>query len=119
MQQAAAALAGRPQFARLPLDAQDMVAEMLLAAKGGDAQSAMKIAAGIDDLFAPGTDVSALGYKLRDDYTSLMWLGGTKALWELDDAGSAAPLFYRYESAERRVGKEGVSRGRFRGVPYR
>src|SRR3546814_13030164 len=80
MQQAAAALAGRPQFARLPLDAQDMVTEMLLAAKGGDARSAMKIAASIDDLFAPGIDVSALGYKLRDDYTSLMWLGGTKAL---------------------------------------
>lgn len=101
MPQAAATLAGRPQFARLPLDAQDMVAEMLLAAKGGDARSATKIAAGIDDLFAPGTDVSALGYKLRDDYTSLMWLGGTKALWELNDAGSAAPLFYRYASAAR------------------
>ena len=59
------------------------------------------IAAQADDAFTPGTDISALAFKLRDDYTSLMWLGGTKALWELGDARAAAPLFYRYGAAAR------------------
>src|SRR3990167_1242028 len=85
--QAISILTGRPKFDRLPMNAQDLVGEMLLAAKGADARSATRIAASVDDLFAPGTDVSNLAYKLRDDYTSLVWLGGTKALWDLRDAG--------------------------------
>ncbi len=40
-------------------------------------------------------------YKLRDDYTSLMWLGGTQSLWDLGDPASAVPLFYRYGAAAR------------------
>src|SRR5690606_22290288 len=47
----------------------------------------------------PFTDISIVAdgpYKLRDDYTSLMWLGGTRALWELGDGADAAPLFYQY-----------------------
>src|SRR5690606_28229700 len=46
-------------------------------------------------------DISTQAFKLRDDYTSLMWLGGTKALWNLGDAAAAAPLFYRYGAAAR------------------
>ena len=98
---AIATLADRPKFNSLPLDAEDMVGEMLVIARGAGSRPAMKIAASVDDLFAPGTDVSELAYRLRDDYTSLMWLGGTKALWDLGDGKAAAPLFYRYGAAAR------------------
>ena len=47
----------------------------------------------------PGADISTLSYRIRDDYTSLMWLGGTDAMWKLGDPDSAAPLFYRYGAA--------------------
>jgi len=75
------------------------IAELLANARGASASSAVRIASKVDDAFAPGTDISRLSYRLRDDYTSLMWLGGTKALSELGDAARAAPLFYRYGAA--------------------
>lgn len=62
--QAIGILSSRPQFDRLPVDAQELIGEMLVAAKGADARSAMKIAASVDDLFAPGTDISTLGLSL-------------------------------------------------------
>ena len=99
--QAIALLADRPKFTRLPHDAEDLVGEMLTIAKGAGSRPAAKIAASVDDLFAPGADVSKEAFRLRDDYTSLMWLGGTKALWNLNDGKAAAPLFYRYGAAAR------------------
>jgi soluble lytic murein transglycosylase len=92
-------LATRAPFAHPAHDPEDMVSEMLILARGADARSAQRIAASADDLFAPGADISGMSYKLRDDYTSLMWLGGTKALWSLGDPANAAPLFYRYGNA--------------------
>ena len=77
------------------------VSEQLAAARSADADSAVRIAALIDDAFAPGTDVSRQPFVVRDDYTSLMWLGGTKALWSLGNGRRAAPLFYRYGAAAR------------------
>ncbi|MCP5379508.1 MAG: lytic transglycosylase domain-containing protein [Novosphingobium sp.] len=94
-------LATRPPLASLPHDQADWVEELLVTARAAAALPAMRIAASIDDAFAPGTDISAMSYGLRDDYTSLMWLGGTKALWTLNDPASAAPLFYRYGAAAR------------------
>lgn len=94
-------LTNHPHFTSLPFDPEDMVSEMLVIARGAGSQPAAAIAASVDQLFAPGTDVSQLAYKLRDDYTSLMWLGGTKALWNLGDGKQAAPLFYRYGAAAR------------------
>lgn len=94
-------LATRTAFARPPHDAEDLVTEMLTQAKGASSGTAVAIASKVDDLFAPGTDISGLGFKLRDDYTSLMWLGGTKALWSLGDGRAAAPLFWRYGMAAR------------------
>ncbi|MEP5938713.1 MAG: lytic transglycosylase domain-containing protein [Erythrobacter sp.] len=99
--QAIALLANRPQFTRLPHDAEDLVGEMLTIAKGAGSSPAVKIAASVDDLFPAGADISKGAYRLRDDYTSLMWLGGTKALWNLSDGKAAAPLFYRYGAAAR------------------
>ncbi|MCK9544297.1 MAG: lytic transglycosylase domain-containing protein, partial [Novosphingobium sp.] len=92
-------LANRPTASKPAFDPEKWVTELLGVARGADARSAMRIAAFIDDAFAPGTDISREGFKLRDDYTSLMWLGGTKALWSLGDAAGAAPLFYRYGAA--------------------
>ncbi|WP_338445365.1 transglycosylase SLT domain-containing protein [Pelagerythrobacter marensis] len=94
-------LAGRPPFAGQPFDAQDYVTEALRIARGAPARPAAQIAAKVDDLFAPGADISGMSYRLRDDYTSLMWLGGTKALWTMGDGNGAAPLFYRYGAAAR------------------
>jgi soluble lytic murein transglycosylase len=96
-----ALLANRPHLSTLPLDQDKWVDELLTVAQTADAASAIKIAASIDDGFAPGTDVSRSSFALRDNYTTLMWLGGTKALWSMGNAQSAAPLFYRYGGAAR------------------
>ena len=97
-------LATRPKFDRPVHDAKKWVANLLWAAKGAGADPAVRIAASIDDAFAPGTDVSNESFRLRDDYTSLMWLGGTKALWSLRQPQRAAPLFYRYGAAAKTPG---------------
>ena len=98
---AANLVAGRPALAALPRDPRKWVFELLAAAREGDAGTAVRIASAIDDGFAPGTDISRLSYEVRDDYTSLMWLGGTKALWSLGNGTQAAPLFWRYGNAAR------------------
>ena len=98
---AASLLANRAPSPRPARDPVKWVAELLSVARGADAASAVRIAASVDDAFAPGTDVSRQGFRLRDDYTSLMWLGGTRALDSLGDARAAAPLFWRYGNAAR------------------
>lgn len=100
--QAAAAvdlLANRPAFARPALEPEPFVTLMLQVARSAGASQAARIAGRADDLFAPGTDISRMSFRLRDDYTSLMWLGGTQALWTNGDGNAAAPLFYRYGTA--------------------
>ena len=96
-------LANRPPLSRRPADAEKWVEEMLVNARGaagdGDPRTAVRIAQAIDQAFEPGTDVSAMGLGLRDDYTSLVWLGGTRALWDLADPSAASPLFYQYGAA--------------------
>jgi soluble lytic murein transglycosylase len=96
---AAQLLATRPSATRPARDATKWVGLLLTVARGADAGTAVRIASSIDDAFAPNADVSRMGFKLRDDYTSLMWLGGTQALWQLGDPARAAPLFYRYGAA--------------------
>jgi soluble lytic murein transglycosylase len=97
--EAARVFAGRPAFARPALDPEGFVGDLLALAKASGARDAVRIAARTDDLFAPGTDVSAMSFTLRDRYTDLMWLGGTRALWDLGDGTAAAPLFQRYGDA--------------------
>lgn len=89
-------LANRSAFAEPANDPEDLVSEMLRIAKAASAESAVRIASKVDDLFEPGYEVSNGSFVLRDKYTDLMWLGGTKALWELGDGAKASPLFYRY-----------------------
>jgi soluble lytic murein transglycosylase len=99
--EAIALLGNRQPLASLPFDQVAWVEEQLTVARLADARGAARIAARIDDGFAAGEDISAREFKLRDDYTSLMWLGGTRALWDAGDAAGAAPLFYRYGAAAR------------------
>lgn len=94
-------LANRAPSPRPALDQRKWVSELLAVAKGADAASAARIAASIDDGFPAGQDVSRLSFQIRDDYTSLMWLGGTRALQSLGDGRRAAPLFHRYGAAAR------------------
>ncbi|GGZ08381.1 lytic transglycosylase domain-containing protein [Novosphingobium colocasiae] len=101
---AASLLANRPPLAAPVPQPERWVKELLAAARASGADIAVRIASQIDDGFAPGTDISRLSYRLRDDYTTLMWLGGTKALWGLGDARRAAPLFYRYGAAAQTPG---------------
>lgn len=97
-------LANRPPLAAPVPEPERWVKELLNAARGAGADSAVRIAESIDDAFAPGTNVSQLSFRLRDDYTTLVWLGGTRALWELGNARRAAPLFYRYGAAAQTPG---------------
>ncbi|MGY6551675.1 MAG: transglycosylase SLT domain-containing protein [Erythrobacter sp.] len=94
-------LASRQPFTRPSPDPEGFVALMLTAAKNANAMDAARIASRIDDVFAPGTDISAGSFALRDRYTDLMWLGGTSALWTMGDGATAAPLFRRYGDAAR------------------
>ncbi|MFC3097529.1 lytic transglycosylase domain-containing protein [Alteraurantiacibacter palmitatis] len=99
--EAIALLANRAPLAARPRDPAAWVGELLAVARLADNRNAVRIAASVDDAFAPDEDISQGSFRLRDDYTSLMWLGGTKALWEQGDAARAAPLFYRYGAAAR------------------
>ncbi|MGB3738862.1 MAG: lytic transglycosylase domain-containing protein [Pontixanthobacter sp.] len=92
-------LANRPAFAQTAFDGESFLTNMLRLARGGTARQALQIASKADDLFEENADIRTKSYRIRDDYTSLMWLGGTEALWSLGDAASAAPLFYRYGAA--------------------
>ncbi|MEO0062072.1 MAG: hypothetical protein RLZZ08_632 [Pseudomonadota bacterium] len=99
--EAVALLANRPPLSAPPFDKALWVDEQLAVARLAGARSAQLIASRIDETFAAGTDVAGESFKLRDNYTSLMWLGGSRALWELGDGTAAAPLFYRYGTAAR------------------
>lgn len=97
--EAARVFSSRTDFTRPALDPEAFVGDLLALAKASGARDAVRVAARTDDLFAPGTDVSQTSFILRDRYTDLMWLGGTKALWDLGDGNAAAPLFQRYGDA--------------------
>ncbi|MEO0872170.1 MAG: lytic transglycosylase domain-containing protein, partial [Pseudomonadota bacterium] len=99
--EAATILANRAKVTAPALDGEAMVGLMLRVAKKASATNAMRIAGRIDDLFKPREDISQGSFALRDRYTDLMWLGGTKALWELRRADQAWPLFERYGKAAR------------------
>ena len=117
-------LASRAAFTTPAFDGTQFISEALAVAKGAGATQAVSIASKVDDVFAPGTDISDGSFTLRDKYTDLMWLGGTKALWSLGDGTQAAPLFYRYGTAAktpltRSKGFTGRSRGGACGQQHR
>ena len=99
--EASAVLANRQPLKSEAFDGAAMIGAMLTVAKKSSATNAMRIASRVDDVFAQGTDISQGSYTLRDRYTDLMWLGGTKALWELNRPSQAVALFERYGKAAR------------------
>lgn len=101
LREAVSLLVAHPPLTSRPFNPTAWIDEHLNVARVADARSAQQIAARAGEPFASETEVSDGPYKLRDDYTSLMWLGGTRALWDLGDGTAAAPLFYRYGAAAR------------------
>ncbi len=57
------------------------------------------IASKMDDAYLPGTDVSTRPIGERDDYTSLAWLAGTTAFYNLNRPTDAVGMFRRYAAA--------------------
>ena len=57
------------------------------------------IAAKADAAYPPGTSVRDRSLAERDDYTSLVWLGGTAALKKLARPADAMAMFERYAQA--------------------
>jgi soluble lytic murein transglycosylase len=98
-------LANRPTLDRPIANPQRWLDTALTLARGAandrNWQVAYGIASKVDDLYAPGTDVSTRPYDERDDYTSLVWLGGTTALQRLNRPADAARMFERYARAAR------------------
>ena len=98
-------LANRPRFARPPANPARYLDIALTLARGAandrNWQTAYRIAASVEDLYAPGTDVSDRPYGERDDYTSLTWLGGQAALYRLNRPREAARLFALYAGGAR------------------
>ncbi|AKQ43265.2 transglycosylase [Aurantiacibacter atlanticus] len=90
-----------PPLAALPFDRTLWITELLAVGRAASRPDTPRVAARALEAFAPGEDISGMEYKLRDDYTSLMWAGGTNALWHLSDGASAAPLFYQYGASAR------------------
>jgi soluble lytic murein transglycosylase len=97
----ARALAARPhQFTYRPADPARFVETMLSLANGAYAQrqyqQAYDIGRQVNDAFAPGTDISAQSYGIRDDYTSLTWLAGQSALSGISRPAQAVQQFVNY-----------------------
>jgi soluble lytic murein transglycosylase len=96
-----------------PLDAEKYLEILLNIAKGaaGDNQSSLvyDIARQADGAFPAGTDIRQRPYGDRDDYTSLVWLGGYTTLRKLGRPSDAIALFDRYARASQTPA--GMSRG--------
>ena len=80
--------------------------EMLLllaqdAANDRDWQNVYNITRQIDDVLPAGAEVADQPLGVRDDYTSLAWLGGSVALDRLRQPANALSMFDRYARAGR------------------
>lgn len=93
-------LAQRPALAGFPGDGEAWYEVLLTAARGAVADGqyglAYQIASQVDDAFPAGTDISDLPLGERDDYTSLTWLAGTVAYYNLGRPRDAVGMFDRY-----------------------
>ncbi len=100
-EQAARDLAARQHAFTYPAADPERFYEMLLALANGAAQdrqwnTAFNISSHLSDALAPGTDISQQPIGVRDNYTSLAWLGGMIALDRTRQPGSAVAMFYNY-----------------------
>jgi soluble lytic murein transglycosylase len=87
----------------IPFDGEKWLESLLLIARGAAADnqwsSVWGIASQADTAFPVGTDVRQRTLGERDDYTSLVWLGGMAALQHLGRPADAITLFDRYARA--------------------
>jgi soluble lytic murein transglycosylase len=87
-------------LASTPANAERWLETLLSFARAAAADNqwtlAYQIASQADKAFPPGTDVAQRTTGERDDYTSLVWLGGTAAYRVLNRPADAMNLFVRY-----------------------
>ncbi|APL95417.1 lytic transglycosylase domain-containing protein [Sphingobium indicum] len=96
-------LANRPALTFRPGDAEKWYEVLLTQARAAANDSQWSFAYGIasklDDAYLPGTDVSTRPIGERDDYTSLAWLAGSTAFYNLGKPLDAMEMFRRYATA--------------------
>ncbi|NML05342.1 lytic transglycosylase domain-containing protein [Sphingomonas sp. G-3-2-10] len=98
---AARAYLGQPRrLSARPGNVEKWYEVLLTAARGAQADGqydlAYRIASQVDDAYPAGTDVSDRPLGERDDYTSLTWLAGTVAFYNLNRPSDAIGMFDRY-----------------------
>jgi len=93
-------LAQRPRLTSYPSDGEAWYEVLLMAARGASADGqhslAYQIASQVDDAFPPNVVIADLPLGERDDYTSLTWLAGTTAFYNLSRPRDAIGMFERY-----------------------
>lgn len=98
-------LARRETLSTRPVDAEKWFEYLLsnarAATKTGDYSTAYGIASKVDDAYAPMIDVRDRSIGERDDYTSLTWLAGFTAYYNLYRPREAIAMFDRYASGAR------------------
>ncbi|WP_205452199.1 lytic transglycosylase domain-containing protein [Sphingobium estronivorans] len=96
-------LANRPALTFRPGDAEKWYEVLLNQARAAANDSQWSFAYGIasklDDAYLPGTDVRIRPIGERDDYTSLAWLAGSMAFYNLNKPQDAMEMFRRYAEA--------------------
>ncbi|MFZ2996930.1 transglycosylase SLT domain-containing protein [Sphingobium sp.] len=96
-------LANRAALTYRPANAEKFYEVLLNQARAAANDSqwsfAYGIASKIDDAVPPGVDVSDQPIGVRDDYTSLAWLAGSTAFYNLNRPTDAAIMFRRYADA--------------------
>jgi soluble lytic murein transglycosylase len=96
-------LANRPTLTFRPADAEKWYEGLLTQARAAANDSQWSFAYGIasklDDAYLPGTDVNSRPIGERDDYTSLAWLAGSTAFYNLNKPADAVEMFRRYATA--------------------
>ena len=96
-------LANRPALTFRPGDAEKWYETLLTQARAAANDSQWSFAYGIasklDDAYLPGTDVNTRPIGERDDYTSLAWLAGSTAFYNLNRPADAVEMFRRYATA--------------------
>jgi soluble lytic murein transglycosylase len=101
---AARGLLAQPRtLTQRPADVEKFYETLLVMAKAAAADrqwtTAYQIASQIDDAYDPGTNVSLQPYGERDEYTSLAWLAGMTAMYQLNRPADAVGMFERYGRA--------------------
>ena len=96
-------LANRPVLTNRPANIEKFYEALLSQARSAASDSqwsfAYGIASKIDDAIAPGVEVSDQAIGVRDDYTSLAWLAGSTAFYNLNRPTDAVTMFRRYADA--------------------